>query len=107
MDIRQRKGSRNRILSQEQVQLIHEHTLELLERTGVWVQSEEALEILGNAGCDISNPKRVKIPRKLVAEAIEAAPKSISVYNRNGDFVHDPPGGCQLLWNRLRLHPPY
>lgn len=86
MDIGQRKGSRNRILSQEQVQLIHEHTLELLEKTGVWVQSEEALEILGNAGADISNPKRVKIPRRLVAAAIEAAPKSISAYNRNGDL---------------------
>ena len=87
MDIRQRTGSRNRVLSQEQIQLIHRHTLELLERTGVWVQSEEVLEILGDAGCNVRDPKRVKIPRKLVAESIEAAPKSIEVYDRNGHLA--------------------
>jgi len=75
MDIRQHKAFRNRILSQGQIQLVHEHTLELLERTGVWVQCEEALEILGDAGCDMRDPKQVKIPRKLVEEAI-AGPRS-------------------------------
>jgi len=84
MAIRQHKASRNRVLSQGQIQLVHEHTLELLERTGVWVQSEEALEVLGNAKCDVRDPKGVKIPRKLVEEAIEAAPKSIKVYDRKG-----------------------
>ena len=87
MDIRQGKGSRHRILSQDQIQLVHEQTLELLERTGVCVQSEEALDILGGAGCDIKDPKRVKIPRKLVAKAIEAAPKSIEVYDRKGNLA--------------------
>jgi len=87
MDIRQRKGSRNRVLSQDQIQLIHESTLELLEKTGVSVQSEEALEIIGDAGGDIRDPKRVKIPRKLVAEAIEAAPKSIEVYDQKGHLA--------------------
>lgn len=87
MDIRQGKGSRNRILSQGQIQLVHQQTLELLERTGVCVQSEEALEILGDAGCDVRDPERVKIPRKLVANAIEAAPKSIEVYDRKGHLV--------------------
>ena len=87
MDIRQGKGSRHRILSQDQIQLVHQQTLELLERTGVCVQSEEALEILGNAGCDIKDSKRVKIPRKLVTKAIEAAPKSIEVYDRKGNLA--------------------
>jgi len=87
MDIRQGKGSRNRVLSQDQIQLVHQQTLELLERTGVCVQSEEALEILGDAGCDVRDPKRVKIPRKLVAKAIEAAPKSIEVYDRKGHLA--------------------
>lgn len=87
MDIRQHKVFRNRILSQDQIQLVHEHTLELLERTGVWVQSEEVLEVLGDAGCNVRNPKQVKIPRKLVAGAIEAAPKSIQVYDRKGQLA--------------------
>ena len=85
MDIRQHKAFRNRILTQDQIQLVHNQTLELLETTGVRVQSEQALEILGNAGCDVKNPRQVKMPRKLVAEAIDAAPKSIQVYDRNGN----------------------
>jgi len=87
MDIRQSRGSRNRVLNKEQIQMVHEHTLELLERTGVCVQSKEALDILGDAGCDVGDPNQVKIPRKLVAEAIEAAPKSIEVYDRNGQLA--------------------
>ena len=79
-----RRGSVNRILSQEQVRLVHERTLDLLERTGVCVQSREALEVLGDAGCDIGDPARVKIPRALVDEAIENAPGSIRVFDRQG-----------------------
>ena len=87
MDIRQSRGSRNRILSPEQVRLAHEHTLELLEKTGVCVQSEEALAILGDAGCNIKDPNRVKIPGKLVTKAIDAAPGSIEVYDRKGQLA--------------------
>ncbi len=87
MGIRQHDGSRNRVLDQAQVELVHERTLELLEKTGVWVQSGEALEILGGAGCDISNPKRVKIPRKLVENAIASARRSIEVYGQDGHLA--------------------
>lgn len=85
MDINRRKGSKHRILSQEQIQIVHESTLELLERTGVQVQCAEAIEVLKQSGCDVSNARQVKIPRKLVAKAIEAAPKSIQVYDRDGN----------------------
>ncbi len=84
MDARHRKGPENRALNQDQLELVHERTLDLLERTGVWVESEDALEILGHAGCDVSDPGRVRIPRRLVASAIEAAPKTIEVFDRNG-----------------------
>ena len=86
MDIRRQRTSRNRILAQGQIQLIHEHTLELLEKTGVWVQSEEALEILGNAGCNVKDPKRVKIPRKVGVRNLEVAHRSRSatrLYKKN------------------------
>jgi trimethylamine--corrinoid protein Co-methyltransferase len=84
MNYSQTRGVGNRILSKEQIEKIHAYTLDLLEGVGVWVQSKEALDILGNAGCDIRDVKRVKIPRRLVSEAIEAAPKEINVFNRNG-----------------------
>lgn len=87
MDVYQGMGSRRRILTEEQIQLVHQQSLELLENTGVSVQSEDALEALGDAGCEVGEPARVKIPGRLVEQAIEAAPKSIDVYNRQGDLA--------------------
>jgi len=87
MIISRQQGSSLGILSQEQIQLVHEKTLELLETVGVWVQCEEALQILGEAGCDVIEPKRVKISRELVEKAINTAPKSINVYDRTGHLA--------------------
>lgn len=85
MDISQRQGRMNRILSLDQINNVHEYTLQLLEVVGCTVQCEEALDILDHAGCDIRLPTRVKIPRKLVIESIESAPKQFQVYNRDGN----------------------
>jgi trimethylamine--corrinoid protein Co-methyltransferase len=85
MDSCQRQGSKNRILSKEQISQVNEYALKLMEDIGCSVSCEEALEILGQAGCDVGNPERVKISRKLVMEAIEAAPGEIEVFDRNGE----------------------
>jgi trimethylamine--corrinoid protein Co-methyltransferase len=87
MNHSQASGTGNRILSQDQIEKINRYTFELLEEVGVWVQSEEALDILRNAGCDVRDVKRVKIPRRLVLEAIEAAPKEIRVFDRKGHLA--------------------
>ena len=58
-----------------------------MEDIGCRVSCEEALDILGRAGCDVSNPGRVKIPRKLVMEAVETAPGEIEVFDRNGELA--------------------
>jgi trimethylamine--corrinoid protein Co-methyltransferase len=84
MDIYQQQGSKNRILSKEQISQVNKYALKLMADIGCNVSCEEALEILGRAGCDVGNPEKVKIPRKLVLEAIESAPGEIAVYDRNG-----------------------
>ena len=80
-------GKRNRILSKKQVEQVNDYALRLLEEVGSTVQSEEALEILNKAGCDVSDPNRVKIPRKLVMESIESSARNIEVYNRDGELA--------------------
>ncbi len=87
MDIYQRQGSKNRILSYEQIGQVNEYALRLMEDIGCRVSCEEALDILGRAGCDVSSPERVKIPRKLVMEAVETAPGEIEVFDRNGELA--------------------
>jgi trimethylamine--corrinoid protein Co-methyltransferase len=85
MNSNQGPGYEHRLLSGEQIEQIHIYTLDLLEQVGVWVQSEEALGIFENAGCDIGDPKRVKIPRDLIAEALDSAPNEIEIFDQNGE----------------------
>ncbi len=87
MDTYQRQVSKNRILSKEQIHQVHDYVLRLLEEVGCKVDCEEALDILGHAGCDVGDPNCVKIPRNLVMEAIEAAPGEIEVFDRNGNLA--------------------
>ena len=75
------------MLSEEQIGKVHEYTLRLLEEIGVKVLCEEALDILSRAGCDVTDPGRVRIPRKMVMEAIEAAPSEIEIYNRDRELA--------------------
>jgi trimethylamine--corrinoid protein Co-methyltransferase len=74
-----------RILSEKQIQELHLASLHIMEKTGVFFDSTEALELLGNAGADISNPGRVKIPSHLVEQALRTAPKTITIYTRDGE----------------------
>ncbi|MFC1912423.1 trimethylamine methyltransferase family protein [Chloroflexota bacterium] len=75
-----------RVLSDSQLEELHLAVLQILERTGVsFTNCQEALRILGEAGADISNPDRVKIPSYLVEQALRTAPKTITLYSRDGE----------------------
>lgn len=73
-----------RILQEAQIKRIHCATLELLETVGVKVIDEEALEMLGDAGCRIKQENIVLFPSWLVEECIRSAPSRITIYNRLG-----------------------
>ena len=53
MDEIQREGSNNRVLATEQIQQVHEYALRVIEEVGCKVQCDEAIDILGHAGCDV------------------------------------------------------
>jgi trimethylamine--corrinoid protein Co-methyltransferase len=62
---------------------IHRGTLEVLERTGVFVESEEALDVLADGGCRVDRgTKTVKIPPHIVEDALRAAPSSVRLCGR-------------------------
>jgi trimethylamine---corrinoid protein Co-methyltransferase len=72
------------ILSSEELNDIHLGTLQILEKTGIYVENEEALKLFQNAGANV-NPqtKIVKIPPYLVEESIDSAPSRVILYGRN------------------------
>jgi trimethylamine--corrinoid protein Co-methyltransferase len=73
-----------RLLSSDQLQQLHLASLEVLERTGVDVGLPEAVDLLGEAGADVRDPTRIKIPSHLVDEALRTTPHRITIYDRTG-----------------------
>jgi trimethylamine--corrinoid protein Co-methyltransferase len=73
-----------RILSDKQIEELHFAALQILERTGVAFECQEAIHLLGDAGADVSNPNRVRIPSYMVEQALRTAPKMITLYTREG-----------------------
>ena len=81
---------RVRILSDSDIRRIHTSALEVLERTGVAIRTEEGRRILLDAGCGESGEYGVLIPARLVERALKTAPSSITLYDRRGET------GCVL-----------
>ncbi len=73
-----------RVLSDRKLERIHEGTVEVLETIGIQVEGAEAIEMMGDAGCDVEGDI-VKTPRSLIEDALSTAPKKFTVYNREGD----------------------
>ncbi len=71
----------------------------LLEEIGVFVENEEALELLEGAGARVERDKRrVRIPADLVEKALESAPSKVTVYDRHGEAAMDL-GGDRIHFN--------
>ena len=67
---------------------IHRATLDVLEKTGLVIETEEALQIFDGAGAEVDRKtKIVKIPPHVVEDAIRSAPSQILLAGR--DPKHD------------------
>ena len=75
---------RLKVLSTEQIQKIHKATLDVLQHVGIQITEPQSLALLEEAGADISDTKRIKIPPSVVEKAIQQAPDNVLLYNRNG-----------------------
>jgi trimethylamine--corrinoid protein Co-methyltransferase len=75
----------SQMLSDSQLADIHQASLEILRRTGVRVYDTEARDLLGDAGCLISDGDLVKFPAAVIEEALLHAPSRIVLCSRNGE----------------------
>jgi len=73
-------------MTDEQCRLIHCASLEILERTGVLLYYQPAIDLLKKAGCFVEE-NRVRIPLHLVEWALRTAPSRIMIYDRFGNPV--------------------
>jgi trimethylamine--corrinoid protein Co-methyltransferase len=70
-------------LDAEQLEFIHEVSLDILETDGIEVIGDQALQLLRNSGADVSDEGLVRMDRAIVLENIAKAPAEFSVTPRN------------------------
>jgi trimethylamine--corrinoid protein Co-methyltransferase len=73
-----------RLFSDAQLEQIHLASLEILRRTGVRVYEAEALGLLREAGCTVSDENLVRFPAAVVEDALLYAPSRVVLCDRNG-----------------------
>jgi len=76
-------------LTEDECEEIYMAALEVLERTGVKVFSEEAREIFKEAGCWQEGDALIKIPIGLSQWAVDTAPSKITLYDQEGNAALD------------------
>jgi trimethylamine--corrinoid protein Co-methyltransferase len=103
------------LLSEEFIKQILEEALIVLEKTGIFVENKEALDLFSAAGTKIDpQTQRVFISRELVNSSLSSTPSVISLFDRTGekefvvgnDEVHFDPGSAAvtILDHKTQTH---
>ena len=73
------------ILTQDEMKLIHEKSIELIETIGMKITGERVQKIFRDKGIEIDENEIAKIPRSYIEEALKTIPKELTLYNRLGE----------------------
>ena len=74
------------VLNEQQIGQIHESSLRILTSVGLEIDSEKAVSVVAKAGAEVDG-SRVRIPADLVQWALDAAPSSVDIHDRRGNFA--------------------
>jgi len=88
-----------KVLTDEQIAEVHKQSLNILEETGVYFQSKEALALLEKIGAKVDYETcTVRFSQDLVEDAIKKTPESFTLYNRYKEPVAEV-GGNNVCFN--------
>lgn len=76
---------RLKVLNREQALAIHSAALEILEKTGFRLEHDGARDMLADAGCEILENNRVRMPAYVAEAALQTAPRQIVMYDQQGN----------------------
>lgn len=80
------KGAYLCALAEHEVERIHNGALQVLAQTGIIIHDENVLSLLEEAGCWTDREdRRVRIPGRLIEDALVRAPSIATLYNRHGE----------------------
>jgi trimethylamine--corrinoid protein Co-methyltransferase len=79
--------TRFEVLSREEIEQIHAASLAVLAEVGIKVDYRKAQELFREAGCTVDEETQsVKIPEKVLMEAIGRAPRQFTLYGADPEF---------------------
>ncbi len=78
---------RLKVLDKTQALAIHNAALEILENIGVKMEHKGALEMLADAGGKVTDGNWIKLPSRLVEQALSTVPKRIDLYDQTGNLT--------------------
>jgi len=92
-------------LSADGVQAIHDGAMRVLEEIGIEFLSEEAKQILGEAGCTVSpDSDNVRMDREFVMEQVRKAPSTFDIIPRDPERTVKV-GGDRMLFGNVGSPP--
>ncbi len=72
------------VLTKQQIEIIHNKSLEILEKIGVHIPHDDVVSLFVENGANVDlNKKNVKIPPELVIELLSKAGKTFTIYGRD------------------------
>ncbi len=87
MPIEYMRSGQYKVLSNENLDDIHNATLEILDEVGVRVEHQPALELMRDHGCKVDFDKRiVQIPEHVLKKALSTAPSRFTLYGKKPEF---------------------
>ena len=86
-----------RILSSEDMQRVHNASLEILERTGIRLDHQKAREMLQEAGARVDHEtKTVKFPPELVEKSLNSRPRTVIYAGRDPSYDYTLKAGVEV-----------
>ena len=73
-----------KILSEAEIQAIHEASLSILKKTGIMIHHDEVLKLVGEAGAGVNKDSKIAhMPEQLVMDCITKAGKRYILHGRD------------------------
>jgi len=87
------------VLTTSELERINEESLRVLWETGVQVDDDEIVSLLGEHGCKVDASRRtVRFPREVVEKAVAQSPSEVKLADLSGEQTVIGPGGPTVVW---------
>lgn len=87
-----------RVLSGDEIELVHASALRILAEVGVRIDSPSVLDMMHKAGTRVDKKAGTAfIDERMISDALKSAPKTIRICSRRGVDIRVPDDGVQLV----------